>query len=103
MYRACAHSLRRQGPIPSIPVALVGSRDVKASKTSELVMVKSQIVEAGVDKVSRGGSSKQLCVKIEWKYELKSDALSESAVPKTELNSTVVGIELSPVKLLMCL
>ena len=56
-----------------------------------------------MDKVSGGGSSKQLCVKIEWKYELKSDALSESAVPKTELNSTVVGIELSPVKLLMCL
>ena len=64
VYRACAHSLRRRGPIPSIPIVLVGSRDVKASKTSELVMVKSQIVEAGVDKVSRGGSSKQLCVKI---------------------------------------
>ena len=89
--------------MPSIPIALVESRDVKASKTSELVMVKSQIVEAGVDNVSRGGSSKQLCVKIEWKYELKSEALSESSVPKTELSSTVGGIELCPVMLLMCL
>ena len=44
---------------------LLESRDDRVSKTSELEMVKSQIVEAGVDNDSRDGSSNELCVKIE--------------------------------------
>ena len=85
-----AHSLRIRGPRPSIPIALVGSKETSDSNTSEVEIEMSEMserVEDNVGRKSRGGNSKELSVKMEKKYLLKSEALSKSEVAKAEHSS----------------
>ena len=91
-----AHSLRIRGPRQSIPIALVGSKETSDSNTSEVEIEMSERVEDNVGRESRGGNSKELSVKMEYKYLLKSEALSKSEVAKAEHNSTDGGMELWP-------
>ena len=91
-----AHSLRIRGPRQSIPIALVGSKETSDSNTSEVEIEMSERVEDNVGRESRGGNSKELSVKMEKKYLLKSEALSKSEVAKAEHNSTDGGMELWP-------
>ena len=91
-----AHSLRIRGPRQSIPIALAGSKETSDSNTSEIEIEMSWRVEDNVGRESRGGNSKELSVKMEKKYLLKSEALSKSEVAKAEHSSTDGGMELWP-------
>ena len=91
-----AHSLRIRGHRQSIPIALAGSKETSDSNTSEIEIEMSWRVEDNVGRESRGGNSKELSVKMEKKYLLKSEALSKSEVAKAEHSSTDGGMELWP-------
>ena len=64
---AKAQCLRILGLMPSVPIALLGSRPTRALKTSESVMEMFARNEEGEGKLSGLGVGKELLVKIEWK------------------------------------
>ena len=75
---------------------MVGSKETSDLNTSKVEIEMSERVEDNVGKKSRGGKSKELGVKMEYKYLLKSEALSKSEVAKAEHSFTDGGMKLWP-------
>ena len=89
-----------RGGIPSPPIALEESREVRAVKVSSYDISIEQ--RELLSKEERPlGQSLQLEVKTEWKNQLKSSAFSDALVAETESWWITLGILLCLDKLLM--
>ena len=94
MYSAEAQCFNSLGPIPSQPLDFVGSRDERASSTSEPENLEVQMHDEGRGRVLMFGRGKELLVKTEWKKVLKSSAFPVSEVALLLSRNTVQGIML---------
>ena len=72
------------GPLPSRPIALLWSSEESILKTSSSEIVSSEQFGSPTGKRSGEGRVNELVVKTEWKYLLKSVALSRLLEAETD-------------------